>query len=98
MLSLNTPRAALACLGLVLGLTLPASAHEFWVEPKAFRLEPGAAIVADLKVGQNFRGDTYPYLKSQFISFRITDRAGSRDRHAVGADRGPEPLCGSRPF
>jgi uncharacterized GH25 family protein len=91
--SLNPPRAALACLCLVLGLTLPASAHEFWIEPKAFRLEPGAAIVADLKVGQNFRGDTYPYLKSQFVSFRITDRSGARD---LKGDEGDAPAVNIR--
>ncbi len=93
MLSLNTPRAALACLGLLVDLTLPAAAHEFWIEPKAFRVEPGAPIVADLKVGQNFRGDTYPYLKSRFVSFRATDRAGARD---VKGDEGDAPAVNTR--
>jgi uncharacterized GH25 family protein len=93
MLSLKTPRAVLACLGLLIGLALPAAAHEFWIEPKAFRVEPGAPIVADLKVGQNFRGDTYPYLKSRFVSFRSTDRAGSRD---VKGDEGDTPAVNIR--
>jgi uncharacterized GH25 family protein len=93
MLPLNTPRAALACLGLLVGLTIPAVAHEFWIEPKAFRVEPGAPIVADLKVGQNFRGDTYPYLKSRFVSFKATDRAGARD---VKGDEGDAPAVNIR--
>jgi uncharacterized GH25 family protein len=93
MLSLITLRVVSACLGLFVGLTLPASAHEFWIEPKAFRVEPGAAIIADLKVGQNFRGDTYPYLKSQFVSFRVSDRAGARD---IKGDEGDAPAVNIR--
>jgi uncharacterized GH25 family protein len=76
-----------------MGLTLPAAAHEFWIEPKAFSVQPGASIVADLKVGQNFRGDTYPYLKSQFVSFRVSDRSGARD---VKGDEGDIPAVNIR--
>jgi uncharacterized GH25 family protein len=77
----------------VLALTLPAAAHEFWIEPKAFSAQPGASIVADLKVGQNFRGDAYPYLKSQFVSFRVSDRSGARD---VKGDEGDTPAVNIR--
>jgi uncharacterized GH25 family protein len=77
-------------LGLVLGLTAPAAAHEFWIEPKAYRVAPGAEIVADLKVGQNFKGDAYPYLKNRFVSFTVADQAGAR---AVTGDEGDVPAA-----
>jgi uncharacterized GH25 family protein len=93
MLSLNALRVALACISLLIGLSLPATAHEFWIELKASRVEPGAPIVADMKVGQNFKGDSYPYLKSRFVSFRSTDRAGSRD---VKGDEGDTPAVNIR--
>ncbi len=89
MLSWSRPRAVLACLALLLlGLTGPAAAHEFWIEPKEFRVEPGSRIVADLKVGQHFRGGAYPYLKSKFVSFKAMDRAGARD---IKGDEGDTP-------
>ncbi len=93
MLPPNTPRAVLACLTLLVGLAIPAAAHEFWIEPKEFKLEPGAPIVADLKVGQHFRGNLHPYLKSRFVSFKVLDRAGSRD---IKGDEGDTPAANIR--
>lgn len=49
-----------------------ARAHEFWVEPAAGVVEPGQAIVADLKVGQMLRGESYPYLSDRFTRFAVT--------------------------
>ncbi len=94
MLFLNSPGVAITRLallaGLVLAAALPAAAHEFWIEPKQSRVEPGGAIAADLKVGQNFRGDTYPFLKSRFVAFKVVDRAGARD---VTGDEGDTPAA-----
>lgn len=33
-----------------------SSAHELWVEPEIWSVEPGAEIVADLRNGENFKG------------------------------------------
>ncbi|WP_298295312.1 DUF4198 domain-containing protein [uncultured Litoreibacter sp.] len=46
-----------------------SSAHEFWIEPLAYQLQPGGEIKAELKVGQEFSGSSYPYRPSQFERF-----------------------------
>ncbi len=35
---------------------LPLTAHEFWIEPGSFALEPGAALSAQVLIGEGFRG------------------------------------------
>jgi len=67
--------AAILLAACVAFTTAPAaSAHEFWIEPQAFRIEPGEAVRGDLKVGQNFKGNVFPYLRNRFVSFRMTGR------------------------
>jgi len=55
-----------------------ASAHEYWIEPDIYRLESGANIVAEVKVGADFNGDTYAYFPDNFKSFDVTDVTGKR--------------------
>jgi hypothetical protein len=47
------------------------SAHEFWIEPAAFSVEPGATIEADLRVGEEFRGSRQSYLPRNFARFEV---------------------------
>ncbi len=54
------------------------SAHEYWIEPDVYRLESGANIVAEVKVGADFNGDTYAYFPDNFISFDVTDSVETR--------------------
>ena len=42
-------------------LMAPAQAHEFWIEPSSFRPTAGVAFDVDLRVGQEFRGDSMIY-------------------------------------
>ena len=63
--------------GLCAGL-MPAAAHEFWIEPLQFRLDPETEIGARLKVGQNFAGDNLPWLPQQVAEAGIVDAAGAR--------------------
>lgn len=55
-----------------------ADAHEFWIEPSRFRIAPSDAIVADLRVGQYFKGNSQVLAPYKFVSFRVIDPAGSR--------------------
>jgi uncharacterized GH25 family protein len=75
-----------------------AVAHEFWIEPAAFHLTSPAAIVAELKVGQNFKGSSFPYLSGRFLSFKVTDSKGSRELKGDEGDspavRLPSPAAG----
>jgi uncharacterized GH25 family protein len=93
MFTLNRLWSALFCLGLLVGLTAPAAGHEFWIEPKEYRVEPGGTITADLKVGQHFRGSVFPYLTREFVSFKVRSPAGSRD---IKGDEGDTPALAIR--
>lgn len=62
--------------GLFLALALSMSAgnavsHEMWIEPKAYQSQTGDPIIADIKVGQEFRGLTYSYVPKDFVRFDV---------------------------
>ncbi|MEM6372979.1 MAG: DUF4198 domain-containing protein [Pseudomonadota bacterium] len=48
-----------------------ATAHEFWIEPKAYEIAFGDQIVADLKNGQEFEGISLSYFEKNFTRFEI---------------------------
>ena len=52
-------------------LAMPLFAHEFWLMPRDFSPEPGANLEIDIKVGQDFKGNTYGYSPQQFNSFEV---------------------------
>ena len=64
----------------------PVSAHEFWIEPQDFSIAADARIKADLRVGQDFKGDAFPFIPSRFASFRLNDRLGETDVEGVTGD------------
>jgi len=49
---------------------------------------PGDEIVASLRIGQKYDGETYPYLSPRFESFTVTDGEGTRD---YTGNQGDEP-------
>ena len=53
-----------------------AAAHEFWVSPQSYRVEPGAEVVGALRVGKMMSGSTYPYLSHKFQSFTVSTAGG----------------------
>ncbi|MEQ9641046.1 MAG: DUF4198 domain-containing protein [Alphaproteobacteria bacterium] len=57
----------------------PASAHEMWIEPHAFRLAPDTEIVADMRVGQKMKGYTLPYLEASIDRIGIVDPQARRE-------------------
>lgn len=55
------------------GLISPAaSAHEFWIQPHEYRIEAGTPLIADLRVGQDFKGNAMSYFPDTFTVFSIT--------------------------
>ena len=48
-----------------------AAAHEFWIAPEDYTLDDGAAIVANLRVGQMFSGSSFAYLPRNFRRFEM---------------------------
>ncbi|MDJ0958435.1 MAG: DUF4198 domain-containing protein, partial [Arenicellales bacterium] len=57
---------------------LSAVAHEFWIEPTRYRLEPSEKIVANLRVGQYFKGNTFSFVPEKFVEFSVIDASGKR--------------------
>ena len=56
---------------LMLVFTLQSAAHEYWIEPQSYQLAPGTKLVAQLKVGQHFQGDSQVYLPANIERFQI---------------------------
>lgn len=52
-----------------------APAHDFWIEPSAFRTTTGQNVTIGLRVGQDFIGDPVPRSQSLFESFVVRDAA-----------------------
>ncbi|WP_169579627.1 DUF4198 domain-containing protein [Saccharospirillum impatiens] len=73
---------------LVLTLNTPVSAHEFWLEPLRYRIDVNKTVQADIKVGQNFKGNTYAYFPNRFIRFEL---------HHNGRERPISSRLGARP-
>ena len=57
---------------------LSVEAHEMWIEPVHYVIQPGETIYAHEKVGQNFKGNQYSYLASSYDSFVITQNNKTR--------------------
>ena len=62
-------------------LARAAVAHEFWIAPEDYTVDPGAPIVADLRVGQDFEGSPQTYFPNRFARFEV--------KTAAPACRGP---------
>lgn len=57
-------------LAFIFGLAAaPAVAHEFWIEPLAYQVEPDGTLEGRLVNGQEFEGVNIPYLPQRFRSF-----------------------------
>ena len=63
-----------------LSLLFPLSAvgHELWIEPTRYMLEPPEKIVANLRVGQYFKGSTLSFAPEKFVEFSVIDASGKR--------------------
>lgn len=84
-------RSSLGYVSAIIGAMLivsPASAHEFWIEPQDFSVPMETEIKADLRVGQDFKGDAFPYIPARFSAFTSYDKRGEAD---VGGTTGDLP-------
>lgn len=59
------------CILLAFMLTLPAHAHEYWVEPKSYVLPSAETVTAGLFNGQNFMGGEFTYFPKEFTRFEL---------------------------
>ncbi len=56
---------------LFLAATSAATAHEFWISPITYVIQPGEQAEAHLRVGQGFIGPAYSYQTRQFERFEV---------------------------
>ena len=73
-------------LSALLGMTAPAAAHEFWIEPANFRPPVGKPVDVRLMVGQEFRGDTMIYLPEAFERFITINARGTQNIPGLPGD------------
>lgn len=50
---------------------LPARAHEFWIDPEVYQVAPGEPVVAQLRVGSEFKGSVQSYFPQRFARFEV---------------------------
>ena len=46
-------------------------AHEFWIDPLEFQVDPGETLQAQLRVGQDFDGTNMVYFDRNFTRFQF---------------------------
>ena len=80
-------KAAIACVFPLLG-AIPSAAHEFWIDPEQSRLQPGDTISANLRVGEDLSGSSYPYVSKTVGS--MTHWSPAEDI-AINAREGDRP-------
>lgn len=68
-------------------LALPASGHEFWIDPHDYQLEDDQPIVADIRVGQYFKGNAYSYVPNNFARFELLSGGQTSTVEGILGDR-----------
>lgn len=70
----------------LLSVCAPALAHDFWIEPDNFRPQQHARVALRLYVGQDFKGDSNPYIPELIERYVAVSDAGERRVAAVAGD------------
>lgn len=52
-------------------ITLPVQAHEFWIEPEAYTVDPGNPVTAMFRNGENFAGSALSFIPNRSERFDI---------------------------
>ncbi len=60
----------------LLTLTGKGMAHEFWIDPVDFMIDAGDALVADIRVGEDFVGAPSSFLPQSFEAFAVIAGTG----------------------
>lgn len=58
------------CLSIMLTVA-PATAHEFWISPEDYTVPPSEQLLANIRVGQNFKGSAYSYIPANIVRFDL---------------------------
>lgn len=84
---------------LILLLTMvpgpPLAAHEFWIEPVTYRLDPADILEAHAVNGEHFKGYKVPYIPRHFVRF---EQVSGERSHPVRGRPGRTPALRERPI
>lgn len=64
-----------------------ARAHEFWIAPREWRVEPGATIAADFRVGQMFAGRDLRFFPTDTARHEAFGPPGTEVKRARSGDK-----------
>jgi len=84
----RTTLAAPLAWGAALLLSIPALAHDVWIEPSSYRPAPGEAIEVRLLVGERFAGEPVARNPARILDF---SRRDARGRTPIPGAPGAEP-------
>ena len=79
---------------LLIASSLPASAHEFWIEPSTFRPAPGVRVDVGLRSGENHVGVPVPRREARIERFELL---GPTTKSAVRGAEGRDPAGEATP-
>lgn len=72
-----------------------AQGHEFWIDPTIYFIDPGGAVVANLRVGTDFEGSASSYFPQRFRQFVL---AQGEDVAPVDGRIGDRPALNQLPI
>ncbi|MDH3579293.1 MAG: DUF4198 domain-containing protein [Hyphomicrobiales bacterium] len=64
----------------------PAAAHEFWLAPDDYTPRIGATVQISHRIGQFFKGNSYPFVRDWMQRYVIADAGGERALDGVDGD------------
>ena len=72
----------------LLGMSLQSTAvaHEFWLEPANYSPQRGETVPIKIVIGQNFKGNSYPFIREEFRKFIVIDATGEKPVKGVDGD------------
>ena len=68
-------------------LSDPLAAHEFWISPEAYQIEPGEPAIANIRVGESFKGGAQSYFTRTTERFDVVMDGKVIDPAATLGDR-----------
>lgn len=77
------PRSIAASMVVLLLAGAPLAAHEFWLEVTDYKPDTGDVVAVTHFVGENFKGESFPYVGNWFQKYVIADAKQTRDAKGV---------------
>jgi uncharacterized GH25 family protein len=64
----------------------PARAHEFWIDPVSFTPAVATSVPITFRIGSDFKGETYPYVRALDRGFQVVTSRGATSLKTLDGD------------